>query len=338
MFDNLQKALQDIDRTGSMTFQIDLDEKGYIDRECPDARCLFQFKVKPDSGTNSGSATRSCPMCGHSAPADQFHTTEQVKQAKKLALSKLQGLFDNAMRRDADKFNSNQPRQSFLKISMKVSGTRPYSHVDVPISSTEAMQLEIKCTSCAAEYAVIGSAFFCPLCGDCSAPRVFDDALRKISAKKNFSAEARTVIAMAAGKDQGELVARSLVESCISDGVVAFQRFCEVTYRGLPHEKEPLPNVFQRLTDGSQLWRELVGEGYEDWIDTTDFAALHVLFQRRHLLAHSDGIVDEKYVAKSGDSTYKVGQRILVSEFDVDTLVRVLSTLVRNIRRLTSVH
>jgi predicted RNA-binding Zn-ribbon protein involved in translation (DUF1610 family) len=331
MFENLLKALEQLSGTDKLTFDIAADDKGYIDRECPDERCKFQFKVKPDTG-GTRSDMRTCPMCGHSADATHFHTTEQVEQAQEMAVARIEGSLDEAMRRDARDFNSRQPKNAFLKMSLQVTGGEPYTHVDVPIAATEAMQLEIKCEACQAEYAVVGAAFFCPLCGHSSADRVFDDALRKIAAKRDNAPGVRIAIAAQAGKDEAELVARSMVESCLADGVVAFQRFCEVTYRRIPGVKEPPFNVFQRLADGSRLWRDACGSGYEDWLTPNELAQLQVLFQRRHLLAHSDGIVDAKYLTNCTDTSYSAGQRIVVSPGDVDTLISSLSALASGIR------
>jgi hypothetical protein len=45
-------------------------------------------------------------------------------------------------------------------------------------------------------------------------------------------------------------------------------------------------------------------------------------------LAHSDGIVDQRYINESGDMTYKVGQRITVSTSEIDDIVAGIGRLV----------
>lgn len=57
-----------------------------------------------------------------------------------------------------------------------------------------------------------------------------------------------------------------------------------------------------------------------------------ILFQKRHLLSHSEGIVDARYIQKSKDRTYKEGQRIVVTGNDIDHLVSLVSKLSNNIR------
>jgi hypothetical protein len=63
-----------------------------------------------------------------------------------------------------------------------------------------------------------------------------------------------------------------------------------------------------------------------------DLEQLKRLFQKRHLLAHSDGIVDQRYINESGDMTYKVGQRITVSTSEVDDIVAGIGRLVAGLR------
>jgi plasmid maintenance system antidote protein VapI len=50
-------------------------------------------------------------------------------------------------------------------------------------------------------------------------------------------------------------------------------------------------------------------------------------FQQRHLLAHTGGIVDQDYITRSGDSSYAVGQRIVVRENAVRELLTILRKL-----------
>ncbi len=60
------------------------------------------------------------------------------------------------------------------------------------------------------------------------------------------------------------------------------------------------------------------------------------VYQKLHLLAHNEGIVDSKYIQKSGDSKYKEGQRLIVSANDVETLVTCLEKLSIGIEKACS--
>lgn len=127
-----------------------------------------------------------------------------------------------------------------------------------------------------------------------------------------------------AGKDEAELTCRSLIETCISDGVVAFQKYCEGMYEG--YGKAPF-NAFQRLNQASELWKDSIHKGFDSWLTEAELKLLGILYQKRHLLAHNEGIVDAKYIQNSSDNTYKEGQRVVISIKDVENLVSSLEKL-----------
>lgn len=334
MFENLLRTLNELSQSQkSVAVGLSSDEKGYFDKECPSASCLFHFKVNAEDWTRLEASGRVvCPMCGHAAPPKHWYTTEQLERAKGKAVAKLRGVINQAMRDDARAFNQRQPRRSFIKMSMRVSGSEPAPDVDVPIEAAEAMALEITCNACSTRFAVVGSAFFCPCCGHNSAERMFDDALRKIDVKVNSVEIVRAAIEEKAGKDAAAVAVRSMLESCLPDGVVAFQKHCEALYAKLPNAKPAPFNVFQRLHDGGELWRAAVGQGYSDWISSGELQTLSILFQRRHLLAHAEGIVDAKYLANSGDTDYVAGQRIVVRPSDIRQMTGILLSLATAMR------
>ena len=115
-----------------------------------------------------------------------------------------------------------------------------------------------------------------------------------------------------------------MIESCLIDGVVAFQKCCEGMYES--YGKAQM-NAFQRLDDGSDCWRKAAGKGYDNWLSHDELESLNILFQKRYLLAHNEGIVDSRYVKKSRDRTYKEGQRIVVTEGNVDELIMLIEKL-----------
>jgi hypothetical protein len=321
MFDDLIRNLKNLE---SISIPIETDEKGYVDRQCPSEECEFLFKVnEEDWRAVFKDEAVWCPLCRHEEPAEEWFSKEQVERAKAEAFEMIEGQFQQDLRTGAQKFNRRQ-RGSFIQMSMKVTGPKKRTYA-IPIPAAEAMQLEIQCEECQSRFAVIGSAYFCPGCGHNSVERTFNDSLRKIEAKKTNLNKVRE--ALSDDKDQAELTCRSLLETCISDGVVAFQKLCDERYKSFEDISSYSFNVFQRLKNGSELWKTVISEGYEDWLTVPELNQLNILYQRRHLLAHNEGIVDERYLTKSNDSTYKEGQRIVVSEKDVEFLLHCLTRL-----------
>ena len=68
------------------------------------------------------------PLCRHDAPADSWWTTEQIDQAKRQAFKYAKGRIGQAIDKDARVFNRMQPKNSFIKMSMKASGFSRSNH------------------------------------------------------------------------------------------------------------------------------------------------------------------------------------------------------------------
>lgn len=61
---------------------------------------------------------------------------------------------------------------------------------------------------------------------------------------------------------------------------------------------------------------------------------MRLLFQRRHVLSHRQGLVDQTYIDRSGDTTYAVGQRLVVRDADVLELADLLGKLAAGLKTL----
>ncbi len=297
----------------------------------PKDDCLFQFKVdENDWETLFKDEKVFCPLCRHEAKSNSWFTTAQIEQAKEQAIKHIHGRIDKALEQGAKDFNSKQPRNSFIKMSVKVTGTKPMHYI-MPVPSKEEMQLKIQCRVCNANYAVIGSAFFCPCCGHNSAEETFDNSLKKIQDKiKNIPIIRQAVETVS--KDEAENTCRSLIESSLGECVVSFQRFCEVNFTTRAPEKNVKFNAFQNIEIGATYWKDILGETYADWLTVDEMTRLNLLFQKRHLLAHTEGIVDKKYLDKTNDTSYKAGQRIVIKEKDVLELVGLVKKLIDTLR------
>lgn len=121
---------------------------------------------------------------------------------------------------------------------------------------------------------------------------------------------------------------RTLLEKAILDTVTSFQRLAEQLYETRTGN-EPRRNAFQNIDAGSTLWETEIGLPYSQLLEASALNKLRVYYQQRHLLAHQQGIVDNDYVTRSGDTTYNVGQRLVIKEnaaLEFATLVEGLGT------------
>lgn len=311
MFDDLIKTLKSLDGMKvSVPAAVKADKDGYIDRQCPATECEFLFKVHEDDWRN---VVRDeavwCPFCGHEGASDKWWTHEQIERAKEAAFAEVKHQVNRAMRTDAERWNRRQPRNSFISMTMKVDA-KP-KEIVLPAAASDPMQLRIGCSQCACRYAVIGSAYFCPACGHNAAEHVFAQSLATIRATLDN-------LALIAGglpdRDTAENTTRLLIEDSLQRIVTAFQRYAEALFARLPAPPKARRNVFQNLTEGSAPWLQAFGNGYDAHLDAGDLATLNRYFHQRHLLAHRDGSVDADYISRTGDTSYREGQRLVIRE------------------------
>lgn len=119
---------------------------------------------------------------------------------------------------------------------------------------------------------------------------------------------------------------RGLLESSLGDIVSSFQKFASCHYDKLTGEISRV-NDFQIVEKGSQLFKDATGKGYEEWLSDKELHDMNMFFQRRHLIEHNNGMVDQKYVDKSGDNSYVIGQRLVVKESDAYALLAIIKKL-----------
>lgn len=332
MFEGMIRELKRLERQQiSVSVPVKADADGFIDKECPSTSCMYKFKVnEQDWADLFKDEAVFCPLCRHEANSDSWWTTEQIEHAKKLAFQKFETELSGAMARGA-RYDNSRPQSGFIRFSYDVKGrNRRFSLI--PMTALSELEQKIKCEKCNARFAVLGSGFFCPCCGYNSAERTFDDAVDKIKSNIGGIPTIRKALEEAGLKDDAAVTVRHIIESSLGAGVTALQRFCEQVYRARFPEKSVPMNAFQRIDFMEQAWKEALGEGLSQWIDEAELRDLTVLYQRRHILQHCEGIVDEKYIQRSGDSAYRAGQRIVVKEGDVLRLSYLVTKIAAAIR------
>lgn len=309
----------------SITLTFHSDNKGYFDRECPNEECLFRFKVSMEDWKNKVSdECVYCPMCGYKASADKWFTSEQIEQMQNIAasytLSRIQETLDDSFK----SLERSTRRNKYVKIKYK-PGTR-ISFVNNPIGQCEEWETEICCEKCNTHYSVIGSAFFCPCCGHNSAVSSFNDSLNSIEKMINSLSEMRDMLIDKYDLDSAESMCRKMLESSIGDMVSAFQEFACSKYEELSGNVVRV-NDFQMVGKGSSYFEDETGKPYSYWLSSAELNFMKLMFQRRHLIEHCNGMVDQKYLDHTNDNNYTIGQRIVIKEQDAKGLLEVLRKL-----------
>ena len=121
-------------------------------------------------------------------------------------------------------------------------------------------------------------------------------------------------------------MASKMLEDCLGNIVSAFQKYAELLYSQIS-ENSVRVNDFQIVEKGSNLFLQACGKGYDAWLSQYELKRMILFFQRRHILEHNAGIVDERYIEKSGDTSYSVGQRLVLKKNEVRELLAIVRKL-----------
>lgn len=304
---------------------IQSDEKGFFDRECPNEECLFQFKIKlADWKEKVSDEVVYCPMCGYAADSDKWWTQEQLESMREIATSYALNMIQSELDKSFKKLERSTRNNKYFKIKYKPG--RRISFINNPIGQMPEWETEIVCPDCSTAYSVIGTAYFCPCCGRNNIKTALIDSMSSIEKMIDSLDELEEHLSVKVGKDTAKDMASKMLEDCLGNIISAFQKYAELLYSQIS-ENNVRVNDFQIVEKGSDLFLQACGKGYEEWLSQYELDRMILFFQRRHILEHNAGIVDERYIEKSGDTSYRVGQRLVLKKNEVRELLAIVRKL-----------
>lgn len=333
MFEDVLHNLKGLKRGVQVQIEMPLDDDGYFDRLCSHEECQREFKVLFQDWKEKVSDEKVyCPFCGHKSTSNNWNTEEQSRYIRDFGLKYIKGQLDKAFSDGARNFNRRQPRNGFITMKMEYKPGHPA--VVVPCKIADMFQQKFSCEICGCNYASIGASFFCPACGHNSAERDFDRSVEAVLKMLDSLNVIRVTLAEHQDKDTAEDTIRQMLETSIGKLTGAFQRLMEVLFNKIPRATtlKQHRNIFQNLSASSELWQQIGLKGYSELLEQKEWQELKRIFQKRHLIAHCEGIVDQDYIDKSGDSQYALGQRLIIKEETVRQLAEIISKLA-NLKR-----
>ena len=287
------------------------DENGYLGRECPE--CKSYFKITPGTGLPGKDLPCKCPYCGYLSAPKQFTTPAQLQYTKSVIANRVK----EAMLKDLKSLEFNhRPKGAFgIGISMTVKGSphriRHYCEVE--------LEEEVVCDSCTLRYTVFGTFAFCPDCGKHNSLQILE---------KNL-ALAQKLLDLAATLDI-ELSAQ-LIADALENGVSACDGFgreaCRIHASKATNASKAEAVSFQNLVGAQRNVQSLFGFDLSAGLVADEWLALSRCFQKRHLLAHSMGIVDEEYLRKTNDPQARVGRKITILTEEVVSMLNLTRKL-----------
>lgn len=287
-----------------MSVPIKPDDEGYVGRECPVKECLGYFKLTPGTGL-PGPAPCHCPYCGHRGESNTFFTPEQIEYAKSVAFRQITDAFYQDMK--SMEFN-HKPRGAFgIGISMKVSRSAPK-----PLHYYREKQLEteVVCDGCTLRYAIYGVFGWCPDCGAHNSLQILHKNLELASKE--------LALAESVDKDLAEHLIGDALENIVSafDGFgreVCARQSTDIRFQNLPGARKNVQSAF--------------GFDFADALASDEWDVACRVFQKRHVLSHKMGVVDDDYLKKANDPQAVVGRKVKVSREEVIAATRIVKTL-----------
>ena len=272
------------------------------------------FKIEFGTGLKGERLSCHCPYCGHTAGQDHFSTKEQIEYAKSATMRR----FTDALHKDLKKLEFDQkPKGAFgIGISLKVKAGRP-----TPIHYYREKQLEteVVCSKCTLRYSVYGVFAFCPDCGQHNSLQILDKNLEVVG----------KMLDLAAGAEKG--LAEKLIENALEDCVSAFDGFGRELGRLHANRARNAAKVekmsFQNLEGAKTTFLDLFGIDLPAEVAPEEWRAAAIGFQKRHLVTHKLGVVDQEYITKTGDTRAVVGRKIGIGPDEVRGLARIISKL-----------
>lgn len=313
--------MTNLSRLGSnFSIPISSDEHGFTGRECPDEDCEGYFKIEFGTGLEGENLPCHCPYCGHLGPHDEFWTKEQIEYAKSVAMRKI----TEAVRKDLKGLEfEHKPIGSFgIGISMKLEPGRP-----IPIYRYREKELEteIICENCTLRYAVYGIFAYCPDCG-------IHNSLQILI--KDFEVIRKQLI-LAEGQEaslKGMLIEDAL-ENCVSKFDGFGRNLCRAHKQNATKPKNAENISFQNISGAKDRLEEQYGVDITRDLTSKDWDHVVLCFQKRHVLEHNKGVIDQAYIDKSGDSSAVIGRKLQIRTSEVQALVPILENMANQISK-----
>lgn len=279
------------------------DNEGYTGRECPE--CEKYFKIKFGTGLPDLEDCH-CPYCNHIGPQDEFWTKQQIEYAQSVAMHKLSGDLFKSLKKLERKPNKNE----FISIGITVKG----GPAPITYYSEKELEEKVACDNCTLEYTIYGAFGFCPDCGT-------HNSIQIVVA--NFELVEKMInLALNAEKE----LADKLVENCLEDAVSAFDGFgrehCSAIYEKIS---------FQNIEVARAKLYDDHGLDISAGLEKNEWEFVIEQFQKRHLLAHKMGIIDEEFIKKTGKNRSLLGRKVTITSDEVRKLINCLKLISENL-------
>lgn len=282
------------------------DEHGFTGRECP--RCNKYFKVK--FGTGFPTSTYHCPYCGYIGNPDEFDTKDQIEYVRSVALKKvMEQVIEPELRKLEQSFEDLERATRGGFIQIKVETQRSPTMFSLSYYQEKEVETHVTCDTCGLEFAVYGVFADCPDCGKLNALIVF---------RKSVEVAHKRIQLLDSTKDDVDLQS-AILEDALSGGVSAFDAVGKALQSHYPKIFPQKPkNLFQNLEALSDALSKSVEKSLSEIVGKESFDFLLKMFQVRHILEHTLGVVDDDFVRKLPNLAHLKGRKYPLERDEIE--------------------
>lgn len=250
-----------------------------------------------------------CPYSGVIASDEDFLHPDDKKAALKIvedaAMRDVQEAFSSIFKG----FNNRSSGKGFLTIKTSYKPTAPRPK---PRFARRDLLRELVCDHCSRDYGVFAISLFCH---DCGAPNLHLHFAREVELVRK-----QVDLATAQSEEEAELSYR-LLGNAHEDVLTAFEATQKAVYlygkvqtKTKPEDMKPVGNDFQNVERAQKRFAELGLDPYAS-LAPDALATLKLNIQKRHIIGHNLGVMDEKFASHSQEA--RVGETVRLVASDV---------------------
>jgi hypothetical protein len=283
---------------------IPADNEGYTGRECP--VCKKYFKIKFGTGLPNSSSCH-CPYCNHIGSQQEFWTKQQIEYARSIALHNV----SNQLLQSLKQLEMAPRHDQLFSIGISVSGS------PTPIVYYSEIELEQKivCQNCTLAYTIYGVFGYCPDCGIHNSKQITDTNFSLILNMLDLPFKEVTAV-----------ISEKIVENALEDIVSTFDAFGREWASKLKMDLS-----FQNIEKARKKLVNEIDFNIADGIDLAEWNFIVEQFQKRHLLAHKMGVIDDAYIKNTGADYSMIGRKVVIKTDEVKRLIKDLNIISSNL-------
>ena len=314
--------------------QMPVDEEGMFGRMCPNDECGKYFKADVSEFKKWPKEYLYCPYCGVYQEAGEFLTKEQREYLQSIAMKKVLDELTPTLKSMEIK---PDPR-AFISLGIKVK----IPNIQIRKYVESEIEKKIVCEKCKTRCAVYGNSYFCMYCGQRDALNVYQENMDFIHRFLNFE----TLVKNVPGVSNTELtkvlkevgMIEKLKEKSLDMIVTAFETFCKTNYIEKMKQLDPsidsnaeqkrIGNSFQNIFKGDKLMKSNLKFDMLNGLSKDEIELLNLKFNKRHVLIHNSGIIDDRYLQNTNQDEKLLSRRVTLNKRKLEAMISLLEKIV----------